>query len=170
MDEQWRSSMWRQFGAAIDMLGDALRLCPEELWQARVWDDPHGEFWNVAYHTLLWLDLYLSGTLTGFFPPPPVTLEEIDPSGRLPERPFSKDELLTYLAHTRAKCQATISTLTDARVQEICAFPWGFEMGFGELQLYNMRHVQEHAAQLKLLLGPLGASAPSWRGRPNPGT
>jgi hypothetical protein len=31
--------LWRQFGAAIDMLGDALRDCPDELWEQRLWED-----------------------------------------------------------------------------------------------------------------------------------
>jgi hypothetical protein len=34
----------------------------------------------------------------------------------------------------------------------MCRFAWG-ELTFGELQLYNLRHVQEHAAQLSLFLG-----------------
>ena len=40
-----------------------------------------------------------------------------------------------------------------------CKFPWG-EVSFAELLLDNMRHVQEHAAQLSLLLGQqIGAPA-----------
>ncbi len=27
--------LWRQFGAAIDMLGETLRACPDELWENR---------------------------------------------------------------------------------------------------------------------------------------
>ncbi len=27
--------LWRQFGAAIEMLHDALADCPDELWEAR---------------------------------------------------------------------------------------------------------------------------------------
>jgi hypothetical protein len=33
----------------------------------------------------------------------------------------------------------------------LCQFPWG-ELPFAEVQLYNLRHVQEHAAQLHLFL------------------
>jgi hypothetical protein len=32
MDIDWKSIIWRQFGAAIDMLENALIACPEELW------------------------------------------------------------------------------------------------------------------------------------------
>jgi hypothetical protein len=38
-------------------------------------------------------------------------------------------------------------------------FDWR-EVSFVELQLYSMRHVQEHAAQLSLMLGQKVGSAP----------
>lgn len=31
MDMTWKAGLWRQFGAAIDMLDNALRACPDEL-------------------------------------------------------------------------------------------------------------------------------------------
>jgi hypothetical protein len=31
--------LWRQLGAAIDMLRDALRDCPDKLWEERPWSD-----------------------------------------------------------------------------------------------------------------------------------
>jgi hypothetical protein len=34
-----------------------------------------------------------------------------------------------------------------------------------ELHLYNLRHVQEHAAQLALFLGQRVGSAPGWVGK-----
>jgi hypothetical protein len=45
-----------------------------------------------------------------------------------------------------------------------CKFGWG-EVNFVELLLYNMRHVQEHASQLCLILGQQVGSAPGWVGR-----
>ncbi len=161
-----KTSIWQQFGAAIDMLDTALRACPDALWRGRLWANPaessaFSEFWNLAYHTLFWLDLYLSGTVEGFAPPAPFTLNELDPAGLLPERPYIKQELLTYLAYCRQKCRATIEALTDETAQRHCRFPWG-EVSFVELQLYSMRHVQEHAAQLNLFLGQNGVSAPGW--------
>ena len=32
--------LWRQFGAAIEMFGSALRDRPDELWEKRLWEDP----------------------------------------------------------------------------------------------------------------------------------
>jgi hypothetical protein len=161
MDAEWRESLWQQFGAAIEMLAQPLRACPEELWRARLWDDEYAEFWNIAYHALFWLDYYLSDPFQEFAPPPPITLDELDPAGRLPERRFSKQEVLAYLEHGREKCRATIAALTDERGRERRAYPWG-ELSFVELLLYTMRHVQEHAAQLSLVLGQRLGLTPDW--------
>ena len=155
-----RTIIWQQFGAAIDMLDDALGACPDELWREPVWDDPsdlpeYTQFWFVLYHSLFWLDLYLSGSEEGFAPPAPFK------RGQLPEKPYTKGELQTYLDACRQKCQATMETLTGEAAQRRCRFEWG-EISFAELQLYNMRHVQEHAAQLSLVLGQKGISAPDW--------
>src|SRR5205814_6943328 len=74
-----------------------------------------------------------------------------------PARPYTQEELLAYLAATRRKCQATLVALTDERAHQAVPYPWiagaGPAVSFLELQLYNMRHVQEHAAQLSLFLG-----------------
>lgn len=166
MNVPWRTIIWQQFGAAIDMLDNALRACPDELWRARLWDHPserpeYSQFWYLVYHALFWLDLYLSGAVEGFAPPAPFTLDELDPAGLLPERPYTKDELQAYLDYGRNECQATIEALTDEAAQRCCRFGWG-EVSFAELLLYNMRHVQEHASQLSLMLGQKGVSAPGW--------
>ena len=71
MDATWRTILWQQFGAAIDMLDNALRACPDPLWRDRLWHNPsekpqYAQFWYLAYHTLFWLDFYLSGSAEGF--------------------------------------------------------------------------------------------------------
>ncbi len=170
MHTAWRESVWQQFGAAIDMLDEAIRACPDELWQDSTWnrraEQPESmQFWYIAYHALFWLDLYLSGAWEGFAPPAPFTLAELDPAGLLPERPYTKDELLAYLAHGRRKCQATVEGLTEERAREPFRWRSGREMIFAELLLYNLRHVQEHASQLNLILGQTTGSAPGWVAR-----
>jgi hypothetical protein len=94
MDDTWKSIVWRQYGAAIDMLENAITACPDDLWGDR---SRQPEFWYVAYHTLFFLDLYSHGTTDGFAPPEPFNLDEMDPAGVLPPRVYSKDELLAYL-------------------------------------------------------------------------
>jgi hypothetical protein len=165
----WRTIMWQQFGAAIDDLGNTIDACPEGLWRSRLWEHPEhpeerpefSQFWYIAYHALFWLDLYLTGAEEGFVPPPPFALIEQDEDGPIPERPYTKEELQAYLHDCRNRCRATIETMTDEEAQRRCRFGWG-EVSFAELLLYNMRHVQGHAAQLNLLLGQNSVAVRSW--------
>ena len=172
MDKVWKEALWRQFGATIDMLGNALEACPENLWKAHMWKDPtmpleFSDFWYVAYHTLFWLDLYLSGSVEGFMPPAPYSLEELDSQGSLPERVYTPAELQAYLAHCRKKCQETIEQLTDDRAGRLCNFTWRKEgISFAELLLDNMRHVQEHGAQLNMFLGQQAGISTGWENQP----
>ena len=154
----WRAFVWRQFGAAIDMLENAVLACPEELWRDR---SRRPEFWYVVYHTLFFLDFYLADSPERFAPPAPFTLDELDPAGILPERVYSKAEMRTYLEHGRENCRAAIRKLTDERARRPCGFD-RLDMTVAELLLYNMRHVQHHAAQLNLILRQQTDSAPRW--------
>ena len=52
MDEHWKKTVWGQFGAAIDMLENAIRACPGTVWEDR---SQKPEFWYVAFHTLFFL-------------------------------------------------------------------------------------------------------------------
>ena len=158
MDTIWRTIIWQQLGAAIDMLENALLACPDKLWSDR---SRRPEFWYVVFHTLFFLDLYLSDSVEGFTPPAPFTLDELDPAGLLPERPYAKAELQTYLDHGRKKCSAMIEALTDEKARQRCGFEW-VDINVAELLLYNMRHVQHHAGQLNLILRQTTDSAPRW--------
>lgn len=159
MDSNLKTSLWLQFGAAIDTLDDNIGLCPASLWTAAVWpdeeDERYGQFWYVATHTLVWLDLFLTGSGEGFAPPAPFV------RGRLPDTPYTQDQVRAYLQACRHKCRATIEGLTDERAQQLCPFPW-FKPTFLELQLYCMRHVMEHAAQLGYFLGQQGVVGMDW--------
>jgi uncharacterized damage-inducible protein DinB len=85
----------------------------------------------------------------------PFTLNDLDPASVFPEQPYTKDEHHGYLVHLRQKCQTMIAELSDEQAHRQVTFPWlgGKPMSLLELQLYNMRHVKEHAAQLSLFLG-----------------
>jgi hypothetical protein len=52
----WRSAIRQQFHAAIDMLANAIKACPESVW----YREGQSAFWYVAFHVLFFLDLYLS--------------------------------------------------------------------------------------------------------------
>jgi hypothetical protein len=154
----WKTTAWQQFGAAIDMLENAMIACPETLWSDRT---RRPEFWYLVFHTLFFLDFYLSESDKGFAPPAPFTLDELDPAGILPDRPYTKRELQPYFEHGRNKCRARIEGLTDEQANQRCAFERRDITVLG-LLFYNMRHVQHHAAQLNLILRQTIDSAPDW--------
>ena len=158
MDTTWRAIIWQQFGAAIDMLENALLACPDDVWSDR---SRRPEFWCVVFHALYFLDLYLSDPDKGFAPPAPFMLDELDPTGLLPESPYTKDELHAYLNHGRKKCRAAIVALTNEKARQRCGFE-RLDISVAELLLYNMRHVQHHVAQLNLILRQTIDSAPRW--------
>ena len=140
------------------MLENAVSACPDELWNDR---SRQPEFWYVVYHTLFFLDLSLSPSLDGFAPPSPFTLAELDPSGVMPDRPYTKDELKSYLQHGRKKCKERIEALTEEQGAQRGSFEW-VDVSVAELLLYNMRHVQHHTGQLNLILRQTIDSAPRW--------
>ena len=167
MESSWTTALWRQFGAAIDMLENALVACPASLWTERLWHDApppefppqFAEFWYVTFHTLVWIDLYVSGVPEEeFAPPAPFAQGVLDSTEAVPAQPYTKEELRTYLTSMRRKCYATLAALTDEQARRTVEYPWsqGQPISFLELQLYTMRHVQEHAAQMSLFLGQRG--------------
>jgi len=159
----WNDILWRQYSAALDMLEAAIQTCPDALWcepgKPRWNESGVVGFWYLGFHTLFFLDCYFSGSLDSFSPPEPFGLDELDPAGLLPDQAYTKAELIAYLAHCREKCRATLAVLTDEKAAEICEFPW-LRLGFGEIIVNNLRHVQHHTAQMNLLLRQ-GTHAPA---------
>tara|TARA_R110002020_G_scaffold434154_1_gene644311 strand:- start:410 stop:781 length:372 start_codon:yes stop_codon:yes gene_type:complete len=73
----------------------------------------------------------------------------------IPDKIYSKQEIVEYLKHSREKCKQLIDSLTEENLDE--RFKEGDEpndMDYPilEILLYNMRHTQHHAAQLNMLL------------------
>jgi len=154
----YQDALWQQFGASIDMLEQAVLACPEAVWSDR---SLKPEYWYTVYHTLFWLDSYLSFPDENFVPPASFNLDELDPAGLLPTCVYTKDELHRYLEHGRRKCRETIAAMTEEKARERLRRR-SDELSRFELMLYSMRHVQHHAGQLFMLLRQSTDSAPKW--------
>ena len=153
--------LWQQFGAAVDMLENAITACPNELWNTE------SKFWYTGYHTLYWLDYYLSADTPmekDFVPPPPFTKSEFE-ENVMPERVYEKAELLSYCQFSRRKLQELLTRLTAEELQTKRFVSEWKNYTIFEMLLYNMRHVQHHTAQLNLLLRQGGSDVPGWVGR-----
>ena len=57
MIDYLKSILTGQFEAALCMLNDCIRKCPPEHWEGKIANDT---FRQVTYHTLFYVDLYLS--------------------------------------------------------------------------------------------------------------
>ena len=138
-----------QYHAALGMLKNAVEKCPDDLWVDQTYTNP---FWQVAYHTLFYVDLYLSENLEtakawekhrpnyDFF-------GNIGRNGEvIPERnpPYTQIEILEYLTTLRKTLLTRLET-TDLNAPS--GFPW-LPFDKLELQFYNIRHIQHHAGQL----------------------
>ncbi|MEO6550606.1 MAG: DinB family protein [Ferruginibacter sp.] len=158
MENLLKESTWKQFGASIDMLENAITLCPVEYW------DTEQKIWYNAYHCLFFLDYYLTMEPEHFSPPLPFTLSEFEHTK--PDRVYTKIELLDYSQFNRGKCRKLINGLTEEKLTTRWINVSG-TMNYSvlEILLYNMRHVQHHAAQLNLLLRQSINNAPKWVAR-----
>jgi hypothetical protein len=158
-----QESLWKHFGASIDTFINALLLYPDEYWITRK------KFFYTAYHTLVFLDYYLTIPPKDFSPPLPYTLTDPEHIPReaiddiVPNEIYTKQQLLDYAQYCRDKCRKVIAGLTtesinkrwldDAKDMNLdLASSSSINYSVLDILLYNMRHVQHHAAQLNLLL------------------
>ena len=153
-----QEAIHQQFGASIDSLEGAIHACPDATWTSgERWHQP----WYLAFHTLFWLDHYLTESSADHVPPAPFTRGELE-AGVFPDRPYTKAELLGWLQQCREALSARLSTLsTDADRDRRCSLHWG-EMRAMELLLYNLRHVQHHVGQLNMLIRQAGGQPTPW--------
>jgi hypothetical protein len=150
-----KTELWKQFGAAMDMFENALRKCPESLW------NDGKNYWYIAYHTLFYLDYYLAEKPDNFLPPEPYTLSEFDSEEVMPEKVYGKDELLSYLEHCRSKCWILLKDLTSEKADARWINEYK-DYSMFEILLYNLRHLQHHTGQLNYLLARQDKHAPVW--------
>jgi hypothetical protein len=159
-----KQSLWKQFGASIDMLKNTIEQCPDESWNT------NRKLFYMVYHTLVFLDYYLTIPARPLSSPLPFTLTEPASSipadaidDIIPDKIYSKEELLHYLHQNRNKCHDVIAALTEEKLTERWVDPEANRnYAVLELLMYNMRHVQHHAAQMNLLLRQGVNNAPGW--------
>lgn len=154
-----------QYNAALEMLHQAVVRCPDALW-----DDPADKtkFWHIAYHALFYTHLYLQDSEQSFTPWPgfrdeyhfmgPIPWED----NRLPNigAAYDRASILEFLAFCRQQ-------VTDRAPLLDMSGPSGFSwLPFGklELQIYSIRHLQQHAGELMERLGGRAGVDVDWVG------
>lgn len=152
--------IWQQHGAAIDMLRNAIEACPDDQWGGQ------SNFWYLAFHTSFWNDYYLSDTPMekDYRPPHPFTQSEFQ-DGVRPDRVYSKEEVIGLLEHGRQRLRSHLQQSSDEYLFDNRFVSEYVDFSLFELLLYNLRHVQHHAAQLNMLLRQGGSVPPDWVSR-----
>jgi hypothetical protein len=143
-----------QYLATLEMLKHAIEQCPDALW-----NDPvdKNKFWHVAYHALFYTHLYLQPTEQDF--KPWVKHRKAHDLAE-PAEPYSKEEVLEYLAFCQRQ---VIEQVPQLNLDAESGFDW-LPFDKAELQIYNTRHIQQHAGELMERLGSRAGIDVDWVG------
>lgn len=145
-----------QYEASLCMLHLAVEGCPQALWNAPL---ARLQFCQAAFHVVFFADVYLQARDdVDAIKTQPFHLahkaefrdyEELEDREQI--LTYEKVFVLEYLQFARRKAQET----TIRETAEMLAGPSGFRRrtcSRAELHIYNIRHIQHHAAQLILRL------------------
>jgi hypothetical protein len=143
------------------MLKQAIEKCPEALWNH---PDDKTKFWQIAYHALFYVHLYLQKNLDDFRPwgKHKEKAESLGPrDGQAePLQLYSPVDVLEYLA----LCQQEIDEKTAQLEPEAESGFYWLPMSKLELQFYNIRHLQQHTGEVMERLGTRAGVEVDWVG------
>jgi hypothetical protein len=154
-----------QYLAALEMLKQTIVKCPDALW-----NDPADKtkFWHIAYHALFYTHLYLQDTEQDF-KPWSKHRQEYQFLGQVPwpphappkiGEPYDKNTVLEYLTF----CQRQVrERVPQVNLEAASGFDWQPFNKF-ELQIYTIRHIQQHAGELMERLGTRAGVELDWVG------
>ena len=154
----------RQMAASLDTLKYCVDACPENAWQDYHNDAP---FSQVVFHTLFFTDFYL-GRDSEPFREQAFHAQHKEDFGdyeeledRIPANMYGKPFCLEYLAHCYAKLRARVANETVESMTGGSGIDFR-TMSRAELYVYNIRHIQHHAAQLGLRLQFISGKQMPW--------
>jgi hypothetical protein len=158
-------SIARNFDSALRLMHAALSDCPDELWETDLWPGdgttlqmPNGGLhgsapWFLGYHALTCLDYDLSGDFEPWAPPKPFD----ENTWSLPNRVFTRAELLEYVEWCRARAQKSCEALTDdLALRPLPSTHRYAGAAYGDIVAGIPLHVVEHAAQIRQFLTSAG--------------
>jgi len=157
MIDSYKQIMLGQFEAALAMLKQCIERCPADLWESKVVEMTVRQ---IAYHTLYFVDLYLSASENDF------PLRDVHHLGGDEREPVVSPGLdqaatLAYLAICLEKLRSTLACETEETLGGRSGFSW-CKFNRAEMHVYNLRHVQHHTGQLS---SHLRRFVPECRGR-----
>jgi hypothetical protein len=149
-----RQLLAKQFEAALCTLNRCIDLCPEANWDAPV---ANLRFCQAAFHTLFFTDVYLGENpealrQQAFHRNHPEFFRDYEEmENRAQVLLYDRPSIKRYLAHCRRKATDVLADETEESLNAQADFPRK-TFSRAELHVYNIRHIQHHAAQLSLRL------------------
>lgn len=149
-----------QYGAALRMLEDTIVNCNDTLWL-----DPNNKpvISQVVYHTLYFVDIYLSKNKSEWESFRGKLGEDGDADTFIhePEKVFTKQELQEYVKEIRIKAFTLFTGLTMSELNGIPIFEWHGSTFLSSL-LYNLRHIMHHVGSLHVRLNDSSKEPLKW--------
>lgn len=152
--ELFKELILGQYEATLSMMSMGIKKCPDQLWNGPV---ANNTFCESAFHALFYADLYL-----GLNPDVQKTqpfhqvntehfrdYEELE--DRKPTNSYEQSFVEEYLIFCRDKARQVVAEETPESLAAPAGFSW-LDTSRAEVHLYNIRHLQHHAAQLILRL------------------
>jgi hypothetical protein len=154
-----------QYHAALAMFKQAVEKCTPDLWDA---PQDRNRFWHLAYHALFYTHLYLHTSEPEFVawnkhredyqfmgpkPWPPHDLPKIG-------EPYTREDILSYLEVCWNYVDEQVPALN---LEAESGFSW-LPFSKLELQIYNIRHLQQHTGELMERLGSRAGIDVDWKG------
>ncbi len=143
--ENLKPALKGQYHAALDMLKGAIEECPDALWTGAL---RHRSHWRLAYHTLYFTHMYLQFRYEDFVPWE-LHRDEVESDQereRLDATPYSKVEMLAYWEVVDAMVDPQLDKIDLSSPES--GIPW-YRIPKLDHILLNLRHIQEHAGQLR---------------------
>ena len=151
-----------QYHAALAMLREAIDACPAALW---IDDSYVNQFWQVAYHTLFYTDLYLQVSESAFASwehhRPEYNRFPSDADGARSLTPYSIDEIKACCKRCEAMIDDAVDRLNLASPDS--GFSW-YKMSKLEHQFVSLRHIQHHTGQLTERIRQVTGRGVGWVG------
>lgn len=154
MLDTYKTAIINQFEASFCTLDLCIDRCSETYWDMRI---GNFSFSHVAFHTMIFADLYLSENETEFRNQPfhrdhlPFFNDYDELTSDSTQTTPDKPAIQRYLQFCRNKAVEVISAETEESLDRKAGFDW-LDFTRAELHVYNMRHLQHHAAHVGLRL------------------
>lgn len=159
-----KQSLSGQYSAAFTTLKHCIDLGGEANWQLKIGSYELG---RSLFHALIFSDLYLDESENQFrkqsfhLKHAEIFEDYAELKDVLPGPSPDRDKTQLYLQHCHQKAQRVVAAETQSSLATEAPFRWT-PFSRAELHVYNIRHLQHHAAQISLRLRAISEIEIPW--------